>query len=283
MLDLTPFDFKFHFHQSALSSDSDNISMMASFNNFSKKQNVTYDFPSQLDRLPMELMTLVASHLDFSSTLSLASALPCLHSLLLESPLQWQLLMSKVPWNTKSCPTSCDLSKCTTTNMQLVEDTLAFILPNSLHHLFNDLLISICSNFKPKEEEGDWLEVELPTKIPSSFHLPSKISSISPLQVSPHGFLLLATADSTRRKISSETDQASFQLLNASLQHPPPSLLSQLALTVSSQKSEVASLELELVSLHNEEDAEWAGKLLQNCQSWRVEELELLGQVNLSL
>ena len=277
------FYVNFYFHQSALSSDSDNISRMASVD---KNQNASKaitldDFPSLLDSLPIELMTLLASYLDFSSTLSLASALPCLHSLLLESPLQWQLLMSKVPWNTKSCPTSCDLSKCTTTNMQLVEDTLAFILPNSLHHLFNDLLISICSNFKPKEEEGDWLEVELPTKIPSSFHLPSKISSVSPLQVSPHGFLLLATADSTRRKISSETDQASFQVLNASLHHPPPSLLSQLALTTSIQKIAVASLELELVSLNNGEDAEWAGRLLQNCQTWRVEELELLGQVKL--
>ena len=243
---------------------------MAPFENVSKNQNAskafTYDFSSPLDSLPTELVALVASHLDFSSTLGLASALPCLRSFLLESPLQWQLLMSKVPWKT-----DCDLDK--STYKQLVGDILAFLPPNSLH-LFNDLLFSICSKFRSKDE-GDCLEVELP--------------SSSPLKVSPHGFLLLATADNMRRRKAcststegEESDTCSFQLLNATLQHPAPTLLRQLALTISSQKSAVAHLELELISVENGEDAEWCGRLLQNCQTWRVEELELLGQVNLS-
>ena len=242
---------------------------MASIENVSKNANaskvVTCNFSCTLDSLPTELVTLVASYLDFSSTLALASALPCLCNLLLESPLQWQLLMTKVPWNT-----NCDLKKCT--NMQLVGDILAFLPPNFLH-LFNDLLISICSNFK-SEDEGDCLEVELP---PSS-----------PLKVSPHGFLLLATADNMRRKVfttssdGEEADTYPFQIPNVTLQHPAPSLLRQLALAVSIQKSAVANLELEVVSCNTGEDVKWCGRLLQNCQNWRVEELELLGQVNLS-
>ena len=74
----------------------------------------------------------------------------------------------------------------------------------------------------------------------------------------------------------------SFQLLNVTLQHPPPSLMMQLALTMSNQKMSVVSLEVELISILTGEDAVWSGRVLQNCQAWRVEELELLGQVNFS-
>ena len=58
-----------------------------------------------------------------------------------------------------------------------------------------------------------------------------------------------------------------------------PSLLQQLALTISTQKSFVASFDVELVSLHTGGEAECFGRILKNCETWRVEDLELVGQV----
>ena len=260
---------------------------MASCRSFSKKQNaskaITYDSP--LVSLPVELVALVASHLDFTSTLSLASALPSFYSLLLESTLQWQLLLSKIPWTT-NCATNCDL-KCS--NKQLVEEVLAFLPPGSFHH-FNDFLVSICSNSEPKHN-GDWLEVEVPSKTTNTKRN-TKNTSTSSFNISPHGFLLLAAAEERKRKtwpastngnLNGEPAESSLKIRNVSLHHslhhPVPSLLQQLALTISTQKSFVASFDVELVSLHTGGEAECFGRILNNCETWRVEDLELVGQV----
>ena len=259
---------------------------MASCRSFSKKQNaskaINNGIPSPLVSLPVELVALVASHLDFTSTLSLASTLPSFYSLLLESSLQWQLLLSKIPWTT-NCATNCDL-KCS--NKQLVEEVLAFLPSSSFHH-FNDFLVSICSNSEPKHN-GDWLEVEVTSKTKRN----TKNTSTSSFNISPHGFLLLAAAEERKRKtwpastngdLNIEPTGSSFKIENVSLHHslhhPVPSLLQQLALKISTQKSFVASFDVELVSFHNGGDAECFGRILKNCETWRVEDLELVGQV----
>ena len=269
---------------------------MASCRNLSKKQNaskaITYDSP--LVSLPVELVALVASHLDFTSTLSLASALPSLYNLLLESSLQWQLLLSKIPWTT-NCATNCDL-KCS--NKQLVEEVLAFLPHSSFHH-FNNFLVSICSISEPKHN-GDWLEVEVPYRTTNT-NRNTKNTSTSSFNISPHGFLLLAAAEERKRKtwpastkedllngdlngdLNEEPTGSSFKIRNVSLHHslhhPVPSLLQQLALTISTQKRFVASFDVELVSLHTGGEAECFGRILNNCETWRVEDMELVGQV----
>ena len=263
---------------------------MASCRNLSKNQNaskaITYDSP--LVSLPVELVTLVASHLDFTSTLSLATALPSLYSLILESSLQWQLLLSKIPWTT-NCAANCDL-KCS--NKQLVEEVLAFLPSSSFHH-FNDFLVSICSNSEPKHN-GDWLEVEVPSKTTNTNTDTdtNTNTSTSSFNISPHGFLLLAAAEERKRKtwpastngdLNIEPTGSSFKIENVSLHHslhhPVPSLLQQLALAISTQKRFVASFDVELVSLHTGGEAECFGRILKNCETWRVEDLELVGQV----
>ena len=227
------------------------------------------DSTSHLVNLPIELKAIVASYLDFTSTINFASTLPSLQRLLLESPSKWRMLLSKVPWNTQvHCLTDkglCSSIKCP--NKHSLREILKFLPPNS-PHLFSDLLISVCSNFKP-ENNQDWLEVKV------------NISDL-PLRLSPLGLIVLATADDMwRRSCSSNVHEPTFQLLNVNLQHlQRPYLIMMLAHTTAKQKNVLNLASVDLVSVCTENEAKSMGRFFQHCQRWRVQELELLAQVS---
>ena len=138
---------------------------------FENQEPSIADSTSHLVNLPLELKAIMASYLDFTSTINLASTLPSFQRLLLESPSKWRMLLSKVPWNTQvHCITDkglCSSVECP--NKQSLRDILKFLPPNS-PRLFSDLLISVCSNFKP-ENDQDWLEVKVNiSDLPLSHH-----------------------------------------------------------------------------------------------------------------
>ena len=236
---------------------------------FENQEPSIADSTSHLVNLPLELKAIMASYLDFTSTINLASTLPSLQRLLLESPSKWRMLLSKVPWNTQvHCITDkglCSSVECP--NKQSLRDILKFLPPNS-PRLFSDLLISVCSNFKP-ENDQDWLEVKVNISDP-------------PLRLSPLGLIVLATADDMwRRSCSSNLHEPTFQLLNVNLRHlQRPYLIMTLAYTTAKQKNVLNVASVDLVSVCTEKEAKRLGRFLQQCQRWRVQELELLGQVS---
>ena len=204
-----------------------------------------------LHRLPLELQVLVASYLDLSSTLALASSSPSLLPLA-TSPLEWARLLARIPWTSGEPGLGPSL--------QVLAHLTTFLrdLPSSSHHHLA-LLHNICSSFPPtKDKVSDRVDTITVRCEKGHLHL-----------LSTTGFLLLHAAMEER--------PVSWRLVGVELFWFMRPLLAALVTWVGRQEEKEARVDLTSLTFSTREDVEGWLVVLGKCKEWKVATLFLFG------
>ena len=242
--------------------------------------------------LPPELMVMVASHLDVSSYIALASSSIAILDILV-SPLQWKALLQKTnleqrkttmnfkEYNefTKDLDASNDIPKEVRVAINLKKKSmeeevkgLAVFLKFVKHSkglLLLDLLHFICERFSTDENTQNVVSVSCPCNV---VH-----------RVTSFGFALLEQAETEVGGKSAKPKQKVIGLhfgawyFGSGVEHIEN--IEEIVSRILRQKQKVAKIEIHIMTNHNfgtsgkaRGEVSWL-KLIENCKSWRIKSL----------